>query len=62
MKNEEVRLVDRKEAAKKLGFRSTISIRRLEQAGRLKPIWINSRVVRYREDDLDNLIMEGSKV
>ena len=62
MKNEGVRLVDRKEAAKKLGFRSTISIRRLEQAGRLKPIWLNSRVVRYREDDLDNLITEGSKV
>lgn len=61
MKTEGGRLVDRKEAAKKLGFRSTISIRRLEQSGKLKPIWLNSRVVRYREEDLDKLIMEGVK-
>ena len=52
-------LQDRKQAALILGYRSTISIKRLEQAGRLKPIWINSRVVRYRLEDIENLITNG---
>lgn len=52
-------LVDRKQAALILGYRSTISIKRLEKAGRLKPIWINSRVVRYRLEDVENLITKG---
>ena len=52
-------LLDRKKAAQILGYRSTISIKRLEQAGRLKPIWINSRVVRYRLEDVENLITNG---
>jgi predicted site-specific integrase-resolvase len=59
MKAEIGKLVDRKEAARKLGFRSTISIKRLEQAGKLKGIWLNSRVVRYREEDIEQIIKGG---
>jgi len=60
--NNPSRVCDRKEAARILGFRSTVSIKRLEKAGKLKPIWLNSRVVRYYLDDVQKLITEGSKV
>ena len=52
-------LLSRKQVAERLGYQSTISIRRLEQAGKLKGIWLNSRVVRYRIEDIEKLIEEG---
>tara|TARA_B100000925_G_C21643406_1_gene318263 strand:- start:256 stop:441 length:186 start_codon:yes stop_codon:yes gene_type:complete len=53
-------LLSRKQVAERLGYQSTISIRRLEQSGKLKGIWLNSRVVRYREEDLEELINTGA--
>ena len=54
-------LLSRKEVAQHLGYRSTISIRRLEQAGKIKGIWLNSRVVRYRLKDIEQFIEEGGR-
>ena len=54
-----INLLSRKEVAERLGYQSTISIRRLEQAGLLKGIWLNSRVVRYRPEDISKLIEQG---
>ena len=54
-----IKLLSRKEVAERLGYQSTISIRRLEQAGLLKGIWLNSRVVRYRPEDISKLIEQG---
>lgn len=54
-------LLSRKEVAQHLGYQSTISIRRLEQAGKIKGIWLNSRVVRYRLKDIELFIEEGGR-
>lgn len=55
MDNDNSDLLTRGQVAKRLNVcRHTIA--RLTKKGRLRPIYINSRLVRYRREDVDRLI------
>ena len=50
------KLLSRKEVAELLGYKSTVSVKRLEKSGRIRGVWINSRVVRYDSSQISNII------
>jgi hypothetical protein len=50
------KLMSRKEVAELLGYKSTVSVKRLEKSGRIRGVWINSRVVRYDSSQISNII------
>jgi predicted site-specific integrase-resolvase len=53
------RLVPRKEATFMLGYQSPITLYRMELAGKLKPVRVNSRRTCYALEDIQRL-MEGN--
>ena len=50
------KLLSRKEVAELLGYKSTVSVKRMEKSGRIRGVWINSRVVRYDSSQISNII------
>jgi predicted site-specific integrase-resolvase len=54
-------LLNRKEVAFRLGFKSTESIKRMVRSGKLSEISINSRVKRYENEDVDEIIKKGKE-
>lgn len=52
-------LMSRQLVAQKLGV-SPMTIKRYQNRGLLKPIYLSSRAIRYRPEDVQNLIMEAS--
>jgi predicted site-specific integrase-resolvase len=52
-----VLLLSRWQVAEKLGV-SIDTIKRMEKRGQLQPIWLNSRMVRYRLGDVDQMLAD----
>ena len=52
-------LLSRQLVAKKLGV-SSMTVKRYQNRGLLNPIYLSSRAIRYRPEDVENLILEAS--
>jgi predicted site-specific integrase-resolvase len=52
-------LMSRQLVAQKLGV-SAMTVKRMQNRGMLKPIYLSARSVRYRPEDVENLILEAS--
>lgn len=52
-------LMSRQHVAQKLGV-SAMTVKRMQNRGMLKAIYLSSRAVRYRPEDVENLILEAS--
>lgn len=52
-------LMSRKHVASKLGV-SCMTVKHYQNRGLLKPIYLSSRAVRYRAENVENLILEAT--